>query len=97
MSFHLLDTTFILPTILLMTKDVEDWEYLGVLLGVRDPKSRFDKIKQQFPDSQAQKEAMLEGWYLTHPLASWSLLHQALNMKGDKMAAKAIKEKFLKG
>ena len=80
-----------------MTKDVQDWEVLGVLLGIRDPDAKFSKIKQIKKGSIAQKEAMIHLWHSTHPLASWSLLHQALNMKGETKAANAIQEKFLKG
>ena len=80
-----------------MTADVEDWEVFGVLLGVRNPEAKFNKIKQLYTDAKSQKEAMLKEWYTTHPLASWSLLHQALNMKGDILAAKAVQDKFLKG
>ena len=80
-----------------MTKDVEDWEVLGVLLGIRDPESKFEKIKQLHKEPDAQREAMLTLWHTNHPLASWSLLHQALNMKGDTKAAQAIQETFLKG
>ena len=80
-----------------MTKDVEDWEVLGVLLGIRDPESKYEKIKQSHKGAVAQKEAMLILWHTNHPLASWSLLHQALNMKGDTKAAHAIQETFLKG
>lgn len=80
-----------------MIKDVQDWEVLGVLLGIQDPDTKFDKIKQVHKDPEKQKEAMIHHWQSTHPLASWSLLHQALNMKGDIQAAKAVKERFLKG
>ena len=80
-----------------MTADVEDWEVFGVLLGVRNPEAKFNKIKQLCTDAKSQKEVMLKEWYTTHPLASWSLLHQALNMKGDILAAKAVQDKFLKG
>ena len=80
-----------------MTKDVEDWEVLGVLLGIRDPESKFEKIKQLHREPDEQREEMLTLWHTNHPLASWSLLHQALNMKGDTKAAQAIQEKFLKG
>ena len=80
-----------------MTKDVEDWEVLGVLLGIRDPDSKFEKIKQQHKCPVAQKEAMLTMWHTNHPLGSWSLLHQALNMKGDTKAAQAVQKTYLKG
>ena len=93
----LLDVTFTPKNVFEMTKDVQDWEVLGVLLGIRDPDTKFSKIKQIKKGSIAQKEAMIHLWHSTHPLASWSLLHQALNMKGETKAAKAIQEKFLKG
>ena len=80
-----------------MIKDVQDWEVLGILLGIRDPDTKFDKIKQINKDPEKQKVAMIHHWHTTHPLASWSLLHQALNMKGDIQTAKAVQEKFLKG
>ena len=80
-----------------MTKDVEDWEVLGVLLGIRDPESKFEKIKQLHKEPDAQMEAILTLWHTNHPLASWSLLHQALNMKGDRKTAQTIQETFLKG
>ena len=96
-SIYVSDATFTLINILLMTADVEDWEVFGVLLGVCNPEAKFEKIKQLYKDPKSQKEAMLNEWYATHPLASWSLLHQALNMKGDTIAAKAVQEKYLKG
>ena len=80
-----------------MTKDVDDWEVLGVLLGIRDPETTFDKIKQSHKEPKAQKETMLTLWHTNHPLASWSLLHQALNMKGNTKEAQAVQKKFLKG
>ena len=70
---------------------------LGVLLGIRDPETKFHKIKQMHKDPAAQKEAMLRLWYTTHPLASWSLLHQALKMLGYRDEAKSLQERFLGG
>ena len=70
---------------------------LGVLLGIRDPETKFHKIKQMHKDPAAQKEAMLQLWYTTHPLASWSLLHQALKMLGYREEAKSLQERFLGG
>ena len=80
-----------------MTEGVQDHEGLGVLLGIRDPKTKFEKIRQSYKSAKEQKEALLRLWYTTHPLASWSLLHQALNMIGDIKAAKAVQEMFLGG
>ena len=81
-----------------MVKDVQDWEILGVLLGIRDPESNFNKIKQKFPkDPERQKKAMIHHWHSTHPLASWSLLHQALQMKGEIKVANLLQQRFLKG
>ena len=68
-----------------------------MLLGIRDPDSKYSKIKQIYQDPEEQKMAMMKLWHSTHPLASWSLLHQALIMKGETKAAKAIQEEFLKG
>ena len=70
---------------------------LGVLLGIRDPETKFHKIKQMHKDPAAQKEAMLRLWHTTHPLASWSLLHQALKMLGYRDEAKSLQERFLGG
>lgn len=80
-----------------MVKDVQDWEILGVLLGIRDPESNFNKIKQKFKDPERQKKAMIHHWHSTHPLASWSLLHQALQMKGEIKVANLLQQRFLKG
>ena len=80
-----------------MVKDVQDWEILGVLLGIRDPDSNFNKIKQKFKDPERQKKAMIHHWHSTHPLASWSLLHQALQMKGEIKIANLLQQRFLKG
>ena len=95
--FFSLDETFTPANTAEMIKDIQDWEVLGILLGIRDPDTKFDKIKQINKDPEKQKVAMIHHWHSTHPLASWSLLHQALNMKGDIQAAKAVQEKFLKG
>ena len=70
---------------------------LGVLLGIRDPETKFHKIKQMHKDPAAQKEAVLRLWYTTHPLASWSLLHQALKMLGYREEAKSLQGRFLGG
>ena len=83
--------------VLSMTEGVQDHEGLGVLLGIRDPQTKFHKIRQLHKSIKEQKEAILHLWYTTHPLASWSLLHQALNMIGDIKAAKTVQEKFLGG
>ena len=91
------DASFTLANILLMTDGVQDHEGLGVLLGIRDPKTKFEKIRQSYKSAKEQKKALLRLWYTTHPLASWSLLHQALNMIGDIKAAKAVQETFLGG
>ena len=91
------DASFTLANILSMTEGVQDHEGLGVLLGIRDPKTMFEKIRQSYKSVKEQKEALLRLWYTTHPLASWSLLHQALNMIGDIKAAKAVQEQFLGG
>ena len=91
------DPSFTLPNILSLTEGVKDHEMLGVLLGIRDPETKFHKIKQMHKDPAAQKEAMLQLWYTTHPLASWSLLHQALKMLGYREEAKSLQERFLGG
>ena len=80
-----------------MIKKVNEWEVLGLYIGIREPKHKFDKIKQQHKDTEAQKEAMIQLWYDTHPLASWGLLHQALSMMGETKAAQEIQEEFLQG
>ena len=80
-----------------MIEEVNEWEVLGLYIGIREPKHKFDKIKQQHKDTEAQKEAMIRLWYDTHPLASWSLLHQSLSMMGETKAAQKIQKKFLQG
>ena len=80
-----------------MTAEVEDWEVLGLLIGIREPKYKYDKIKQKYKDPKKQKEAMLLLWHNTHPFASWSLLHQALSMMGEMKAAQAIQNQYLQG
>ena len=80
-----------------MTEEVEDWEVLGLLIGIREPKFKFDKIRQKYKDPRAQKEALISLWHNTHPYASWSLLHQALSMMGESKAAQAIQEQYLQG
>ena len=97
LSFSFSDATFTLANVVSVTVDIDEVELLGILLGIRDAISKFDKIRQCFTDNSEQRNALLELWYTTHPLASWSLLHQALNMKGDRKAAKAVREQFLKG
>ena len=82
---------------MLMIEEVNEWEVLGLYIGIREPKSKFDKIKQQHEDTEAQKEEMIQLWYDTHPLASWNLLHQALSMMGETKAAQEIQEEFLQG
>ena len=97
LSFSFPDATFTLANVVSVTVDIDEVEFLGILLGIRDAISKFDKIRQRFTDKSEQRNSLLELWYTTHPLASWSLLHQALNMKGDRKAAKAVREQFLKG
>ena len=80
-----------------MTAEVEDWEVLGLLIGIREPKYKYDKIKQKYKDPKKQKEAMMLLWHNTHPFASWSLLHQALSMMGEMKAAQAIQKQYLQG
>ena len=96
-SITLSDASFTLPNVLSMTEGVQDRKGLGVLLGIRDPKTKFEKIMQIHKDPEAQREAIIQHWFTTHPLASWSLLHQALIMIGEREAAKAVKDKFLGG
>ena len=77
---------------------MKNYESLGVLLGIQDPEAKFQKIKQKYKNNPAaQEEAVIQLWYSTHPLASWSLLHQALLMLGYKEAAKTVQDKFLEG
>ena len=80
-----------------MTAEVEDWEVLGLLIGICEPKYKYDKIKQKFKDPKKQKETMLLLWHNTHPFASWSLLYQALSMMGEMNAAQAIQNQYLQG
>ena len=97
LSLSYTDASFTLVNVLSMTEGVQDREGLGVLLGIRDPKTKFEKIKQIHKDPEEQREAIIRQWFTTHPLASWSLLHQALVMIGEREAAKAVKDKFLGG
>ena len=80
-----------------MTEEVGNWELLGLYIGIREPKYKYDKIKQKYEDPKEQKEALIVLWRDTHPFASWSLLHQALSMMGETKAAQAIREKYLQG
>ena len=91
------DDTFTIENITMVTEEVEDWETLGILVGIHDPKYKIDKIKQKCKDHKSQKEAIITFWYDTHPFASWSLLHQALSMMGETKAAHMIQEKYLQG
>ena len=63
------DETFTIANIMEVIKEVNKWEKLGILIGICEPKYKFDKIKQQHKDPQAQKEEMIRQWYDTHPLA----------------------------
>ena len=96
-SVTLPDDTLTVVNAMSMTEDVEEWEVLGVLIGIREPKFKFNKIQQQCKDPRTQKEALLTLWYDTHPYASWGLLHQALSMMGETKAAQEIQEKYLQG
>ena len=80
-----------------MIQNVKDWEVLGLLVGIRSPKSKFNEIRITHKEFEAQREAMIKLWYETHPFASWSLLHQALNMMGETETAQAVQKEFLKG
>ena len=80
-----------------LIQNIKDWEVLGLLVGIRDPKCKFSKIKQRHTEFDARRDAMITMWYETHPFASWSLLHQALSMMGETEAAQAVQEQFLKG
>ena len=91
------DDTFTIENITLVTEEVRNWELLGILTGIHDPKYKIDKIKQKHKDPNMQKRAMLALWYDTHPFASWSLLHQALSMMGETKEAESIQEKYLQG
>ena len=86
-----------MANILSVTEDVQDHEGLGKPLGIRDPKRELENIRQIHQDPSAQKKALLHVWYSTHPLASWSLLHQALITLGATEAATTVQEKFLGG
>ena len=43
-----------------LTEGVKDHEMLGMLLGIRDPETKFHKIKQMHKDPAAQKEANMQ-------------------------------------
>ena len=95
--FYFPDDQFTIPKILKVIQNIKDWEVLGLLVGIRDPKYKFSKIRQIHHNSDTCREAMITLWYETHPFASWSLLHQALSMMGETEAAQAVQEQFLKG
>ena len=80
-----------------MTEEVDDWELLGLFIGIREPKYKYDKIKQKYEDPKGRKKALIALWRDTHPFASWSLLHQALSMMGETKTAKAIQKQYLQG
>ena len=77
-------------------KSVKDWKALAVLIGIRYRQYRFTKLETH-DDAESKKEELIRIWSTTHPLASWSLLHQALFMMGESEAAKSIQSQFLKG
>ena len=81
----------------MVTEEVEDWQTLGIMVGIHDPKYKTDKIKQKYKDPKTQKKAIITVWYDTHPYASWSLLHQGLSMMGETKAAESIQQKYLQG
>ena len=81
----------------MVTEEVEDWQTLGITIGLHDPKYKINKIKQRCKDPISQKKAIITLWHDTHPFASWGLLHQALSMMGETKAAQEIEEKYLQG
>jgi len=91
------DDSFTIENITMVTDEVEDWETLGIMVGIHDPKYKIDKIKQKCKDPKSQRKAIIILWHDTHPFASWSLLHQALSMMGETKAAQRVQEKYLQG
>ena len=96
-SFVFSDADFTIPNVLSYMNEVEDHESLGVLIGIRNPKTRFEKLKQQYPNPEDQKREMIGHWFMAHPLASWSLFYQALYMIGAHGPAAEIQKKYLSG
>ena len=79
-----------------ITKTLIDIESLCILIGIRQRQYRFTKLKKH-RDNETKKKELFSIWCKTHPLASWSLLHQALVMMEETEAAKSIQTQFLKG
>ena len=90
------EKTLTTATIMKIIKNVKDWKALAVLIGLRYRQYRFTKLEEH-EDAETKKEELISIWCKTHPLASWSLLHQALFMMGESEAAKTIQSQFLKG
>ena len=79
-----------------ITKPLSDIEALCILIGIRERQYRFTKFKKH-QNIEKKKEELFSIWCKTHPLASWSILHQALVMMGETEAAKSIQTQYLKG
>ena len=92
--FSLTDPSLNLTNLTKLLEDVEDWDDVGVCLGI--PNSVLDISKQHSSMSQ-RKEACLE-WYLNnHPSPSWHDIAYALYALDEHEVLEVLKSQYLKG
>ena len=65
------------------TKDIYDWSFLALLIGVSE--SDYQRIKQSIPNPAEQQKAIIQKW-LDSGEASWAILVSALR---DELVGKA--------
>ena len=82
------DMTFSTMNVLRAVQEV-DTDRLGLCLSV--PQSKREEINSQFLSVPQRRKQMIKYWMETDPLASWRSVIVALDWKGEKKAADAIR------
>ena len=84
------DPTLTVDSVLEVMGKVQEWENVGLYLGV--PDSKLEEIKEQSSTEMEQHLALTKYWVNTDPDPSWEKLGRVLYERGEESAAMMVKQ-----
>ena len=91
------DSTFNLHNLQVSVQDIDNWKFLGFLIGDRNSQDNFTKFSKENRHVENKTQLMLKEWYTMHPYASWTLLYEALSKMNEVEMSEQIKKQYLSG
>ena len=91
------DSTFNQVNLEEIIKELDDWKFLGFLIGDRNSQDNFEMFCSGNKNAGQETCVMLREWQDMNPYASWILLYQALKTMNETEISEDIQSTYLSG